>query len=75
MQQSLSFKNIVVKVHNIKFNLLILFKCSCMLSHFSCVRLLVTPWTVACQAPPSIHGIFQARILEWAAIPSSRRFS
>ena len=23
----------------------------CMLSHFSCVRLFVTLWTVACQAP------------------------
>ena len=33
----------------------------------SCVRLFVTPWTVA-----SIHGIFQARVLEWGAISSSR---
>ena len=24
---------------------------------------------------PSVHGIFQARILEWVAMPSSRRFS
>ena len=31
-----------------------------------CVLLFVTPWTVACQAPP-VHGIFQARILEWVA--------
>ena len=30
-----------------------------------------TPWTVAHQAPLSV-GIFQARILEWAAMPSSR---
>ena len=32
-------------------------------------RLFVTPWT-----PPgsSVHGILQARILEWAAIPFSR---
>ena len=29
-----------------------------------------TEWTVACQAPLSM-GIFQARILEWIAIPSS----
>ena len=56
MQQSLLFKNIVVKVHNIKFNILILFKCSCMLSHFSCVRLLVTPWTVACIHPWNFPG-------------------
>ena len=33
----------------------------------SCVQLLVTTWTAA---PPgsSIHGIFQARVLEWGAI-------
>ena len=32
------------------------------------IRLFVTPWTAAHQAPLSI---FQARILEWVAIPSS----
>ena len=37
---------------------------------FSCVRLFATPWTVAYQ--PAIHGIFQARILEWAAVSFSR---
>ena len=31
---------------------------------------LVTPWIVACQTP--VHGIFQARILEWGAISLSR---
>ena len=30
-----------------------------------------TQWTVALQAPLSM-GIFQARILEWVAMPSSR---
>ena len=35
------------------------------------VRLFATPWTIACQAPQSGHGIFQARILEWAAISFS----
>ena len=35
------------------------------------VRLLATPWTAAYQAPPSIHGIFQARVLEWGAIAFS----
>ena len=39
------------------------------LSH---VRLFATPWTVAYQAPSSIHGIFQARVLEWIAISFSR---
>ena len=38
------------------------------------VRLFVTPWTVACQAPLSM-GILQARILEWVAISFSRRSS
>ena len=36
-----------------------------------CVRLFVTLWTVAHQAPLSM-GILQARILEWVAIPFSR---
>ena len=35
------------------------------------VRLFATPWTVACQVPPSM-GFFQARILEWVAISFSR---
>ena len=37
------------------------------------VWLFVTLWTAACQAP--VHGILQARILEWAAISSSSRSS
>ena len=36
------------------------------------VRIFVTPWTIACQSS-SVHGISQARILEWVAISSSRR--
>ena len=32
---------------------------------------LATPWTVACQAS-SVHGILQARVLEWVAISFSR---
>ena len=39
-----------------------------VLSH---VWLLVSPWTVAHQAPLSM-GIHQAKILEWVAMPSSR---
>ena len=43
-----------------------------VLSHFSCVCLCATPWT-ACSPPgSSVHGILQARILEWAAISFSR---
>ena len=44
----------------------------CMLDPFSHVHLFLTPWTVAHQAPPSMK-VFQARILEWAALPSFRR--
>ena len=32
----------------------------------SLLRLFVTLWTIAYQA--SIHGVFQARVLEWVAI-------
>ena len=46
---------------------------ACMLSHFSCVPLFATLWTVAHQTP--IHGILQARILEWVAVSSSRESS
>ena len=46
--------------------------CLCVLSHFSCVLLLATLWTVACQVPLSMG--FSTRILEWVAIPS-RGFS
>ena len=45
----------------------------CILSHSSRVRLFETPWTVACQA--SLHGILQARILQWVAISYSRASS
>ena len=40
------------------------------------VRLFATPWTVAYQALRnlSVHGIFQARVLEWVAISFSREF-
>ena len=41
-----------------------------MLSRFSCVQFFTTPWTVAHQAP--VHGVSQARILEWVAISFSR---
>ena len=42
-----------------------------MLSCLSLVRLCMTLWTAACQAPLSM-GILQTRILEWIATPSSR---
>ena len=38
-----------------------------LLSHFSCVRLLATPWTPAYQAPPSM-GFFRQGY--WSGVPS-----
>ena len=39
----------------------------------SCVRLFATPMDVTCNLPvSSVHEIFQARILEWVTISSSR---
>ena len=39
----------------------------------SCVRLFAIPWTVTYQAPQAtVHGVFQARVLEWLAISFSR---
>ena len=38
----------------------------CVLSHFSRVRLFVTPWTVACQAPLSIRF---SRQEHWSGLP------
>ena len=40
----------------------------CMLSR---VQLFATLWTAACQAP-LVHGILQARVLEWVAISYCR---
>ena len=37
----------------------------------SCLTL-VTPWIVCSPPHSSVHGLFQARILEWVAIPFSR---
>ena len=45
--------------------------CARVLSLFSHVRLCTTPWAVAHHAP-LVHGISQARILEWVAISFSR---
>ena len=45
--------------------------CVCRLSHFSCVLLFATPWTVTHHSPLSM-AILQARILEEVAIRSFR---
>ena len=43
----------------------------CVLSRFSCLQLFVTPMDSS-PPGPSVHGILQARILDWVAMPSSR---
>ena len=50
--------------------LLALLAC-CLLSCCSCVRLFGTPWT-AVHCSSSVHGVLQARIPEWVALPFSR---
>ena len=47
----------------------------CMLSHVSCVWLFATLWTDYSLPGSSVHGILQAKILEWVAVPSSRESS
>ena len=39
---------------------------ACLLSHFTCVRLFVTPWTVSCQAPLSMGS---SRQEYWSGLP------
>ena len=48
--------------------------CLSSVQSLSHVWLFVTPWTAA-HPGSSVHGIFQARILEWVAISFCRRFS
>ena len=47
-------------------------RATCVLSHFSRVRLFATPWTVCSPPGSSVHWTLQARILEWGDIPFSR---
>ena len=44
----------------------------CVLNHLGHVQFFVTPWTLCSPPVSSVHGILQARILEWVAMPSSR---
>ena len=46
--------------------------CTCVCGRSRQVQLSVTLWTAAHQAPLSMR-ILQARILQWVAMPSSRR--
>ena len=53
-------------------NLCTLLLHACMLSHFNHVQLFVNLWTIYNLSGSSVHGILQARILNWIAVPSSR---
>ena len=64
MQISVAVESLV-KLHGTKG---ILFLLSCLVAR-SCLTLLQLP------SGSSVHGIFQARILEWVAISSVRGFS
>ena len=44
---------------------------ACMLNRFSQVWLFATVWTISLPGS-SVHGVLQARILEWTAVSSSR---
>ena len=44
---------------------------ACVLTCFSCVLLFASPVDSSLLGS-SVHGILQARILEWVAMPSSR---
>ena len=60
-------QNYLVKIIQPLFQLV----CVCVLSHFGHVWVFVT--LMDCGPPgSSVHGILQARILEWVAVPSSR---
>ena len=52
---------------------LVIKSCSPLLQpHGLYIATFATPWTIYSQPGPSVHGIFQARILEWVAISFSR---
>ena len=49
--------------------------CCCCLVANLCLTLLQPPWTVACLPGSSVHGISQARMLEWVVISFCRKSS
>ena len=46
--------------------------CMCACQAASVVSDSATLWTIVCLPGSSVHGILQARLLEWVAMPSSR---
>ena len=45
---------------------------ACVLSRFSHIQLFANLWNLRSPPGSSVHGLLQARILEWVAISSSR---
>ena len=63
--------------HWLECNVHITFQCACVPNHFSCVWLLVTLWTVACQIPlsigfPSMNTGVGCRALLQGVFPTQR---
>ena len=69
-QNHVSYFSCTWKVDSLPLQSVCTYARVCLLSHFSRVWLFATLWTVACQVP-LVHGILQARTLEWLAMPSS----
>jgi len=65
---------VVVVVDNLWYYARYSHSCAVLCLITSHVWLSLTPWIIACQAPVSM-GILQAEILEWAAMPSSKKSS
>ena len=57
------------KIHTMKLTISLHSSISESESYSSCVRLFATPWLY------TVHGILQARIPEWVAVPFSRESS
>ena len=66
--QSVSFpsNHLQVVIAHCSFRTKLGWQCACVLSHFSCVQLFVTPGTVACQAPLSMGF---SRQEYWSRLP------
>ena len=72
----LDFRSLIMRCLGVDFFGLILFVC--VFSHFSRVWLLVTPWTVAHQAPLSMgfsryYTLYPCNIYNWESVPLKPR--
>ena len=70
--KALTIQIFVSKVMSLLFNMLSRFVIACL--HAQLCQILCGPMNCS-QLGSSVHGIFQARLLEWVAISYSRKFS